>query len=133
MIRISVKTDNSNTRKIQLTPVADSDNAFRVEVDRRRLNRPDQRESIFTQEDVLQLVAESLGWDVERMEFEPEPPKRIPRGSRVVIISHDEDLMPRRRKTSTVSEPFLDWRGVWRVFCLGEKKAVKLELVEVGR
>ena len=50
-------------------------------------------------------------------------------GARVVIISHDEDLMPRRRKSTTVSEPFLDWRGVWRVFCLGEKKAVKLDLV----
>ena len=47
MIRISVKTDNSNTRKIQLHPVGDSDNAFRVEIDRRRINRPDQRESIF--------------------------------------------------------------------------------------
>lgn len=82
-------------------------------------------------DEVAAIVAESLGWDVERMEFEPEPPKRIARGARVVIISHDEDLMPRRRKTSTVSEPFLDWRGVWRVFCLGEKKAVKLDLVTV--
>ena len=133
MIRISIKTYNSATRKIQLNPVGDSATAFRIEIDRRRLNRPDQRESIFTQEDVLQLVAETLGWDVERMEFEPEPPKRIQSGTRVVIISHDEDLMPRRRKTFTSSEPFLDWRGVWRVFCVGERKAVKLELVRVDQ
>ena len=130
MIRISVKTDNSAPVKIKLTE-SHQPEMYRVEIDRRRKNKPGQNESVYSREDILGMVCDALEWDADKLDLDPVPPVSLPRGSRVVIISHDEDLMPRRRKTSTVSEPFLDWRGVWRVFCLGERKAVKLELVTV--
>lgn len=133
MYRISVKSDAFPNRKIKLFPIAGNDELFRIELDRRVVKRPGQPESYFTREDALHFIAEVLDWDVDDRNAEPEPPIQLEPNTPVRIKSFDEDFMPRRRKTWTVGRPFLDWRGVWRVFCIGEKKAVKLELVEVGR
>ena len=77
------------------------------------------------------MICDALEWDIEKLDVEPVPPLVVPRGARVVAVSLDDDLMPRRRKTFTVSNPFLDWRGVWRVFVLGEEKAVELSKISV--
>jgi hypothetical protein len=130
MISILVKSDNSAPVKIKLSD-SQQPAMYRVEINRRRQNKAGQRESIYSQEDVLGMICDALEWDIERIDFEPEPPVKIPRGTRVVAVSLDDDLMPRRRKTSTVSKPFLDFRGVWRVFVLGEDKAVELSKVVV--
>lgn len=133
MISVSVKIDKILNRKIKAIPVAENDSLFRVEVDRRVLKRPGQPESFFDKEEILELVAEYLGVNEDCAEIEPEPPVSIPCGTPVIIKSYSEDLMPRRRKTWTTSIPFLDFKGVWRVFVVGEKKAVRLEHVEVGK
>jgi hypothetical protein len=126
MIRISVKTDNSATRKIKLSPVADSDAMYRVEIDRQRVNKTGQRESVYSREDVLGMVCDELGWDFEQLDLDPVPPLRIKKGARVTAKAYDTDLTPRRIRTWTVSAPFLDWRGVWRIFVMGEDQPVKL-------
>jgi hypothetical protein len=130
VIRISVKTDNSTPVKIKLSPVAESD-MYRVEIDRQRANKPAQRESVYSREDVLGMVCDALGWDCDHLTLDPAPPVRIKKGTRVTAKAYDEDLFPRRIRTSTVSLPFLDWRGVWRVFVLGEDQPVKLADVRV--
>lgn len=127
MIRISVKTDNSAPRKIKLSPVADNDAMYRVEIDRQRLNKPGQRESVYHREDVLGMVCDFLGWDFEKLDLDPVPPVLVKKGTRVTAKAYDADLFPYRIKTSTVSAPFLDWRGVWRVFVLGEDRPVRLD------
>ena len=132
MIRISAKIGNSATRKIKLFPVADNDAMFRVEIDRQRLNKPGQRESVYSREDVLGMICDALKWDFEKLDLDPVPPVRLKKGTRVTAKAYDEDLFPRRIRTSTVSAPFLDWRGVWRVFVLGEDQPVKLADVRVG-
>lgn len=126
MIRISAKIGNSAPVKIKLSPVAESD-MYRVEIDRQRLNKPGQRESVYSREDVLGMVCDALGWDYDHLSLDPVPPVRLKKGTRVTAKAYDEDLFPRRIKTSTVSAPFLDWRGVWRVFVLGEDSPVKLD------
>jgi len=131
MIRVSVKTDNSAPRKIKLSPVADNDATYRVEIDRQRINKPEQRESVYSREDVLGMICDALGWDFEKLDLDPVPPVRIKKGTRVTAKAYDEDLFPRRIKTSTVSLPFLDYRGVWRVFVLGEDQPVKLAEIRV--
>ena len=130
MSRISVKTDNSSPVKIKLSESAESPILYHVEIDRRRQNKPVQRESLYSREDVLGMICDALEWDSESLSMEPEPPVNLPRGTWVTIKSYDDDLMPRRRRTTTTSELFLDFRGVWRVFCLGEKGATKLVDVE---
>lgn len=127
MIRISVKTDNSATRKIKLSPVADNDAMYRVEIDRQRVNKPEQRESVYSREDVLGMVCDALGWDFDKLDLDPVPPMRLKKGTRVTAKAYDADLFPRRIRTSTVSAPFLDFRGVWRVFVLGEDRPVRLD------
>ncbi len=129
MIRISVKTDNSATRKIKLSPVAESD-MYRVEIDRQRINKPGQRESVYSREDVLGMVCDALGWDCDHLTLDPVPPLRIKKGTRVTAKAYDENLFPRRVRTSTVSLPFLDLRGVWRVFVLGEDQPVRLDEIK---
>lgn len=129
--RISVKTDNSAPVKIKLSQSSESDMLYAVEIDRRRKNKPGQRESVFTREDVIGMICDALEWDADELSTDPTPPVILRRGTRVIAKSYDDDLMPRRRKTSTVSEPFLDYRGTWRVFVLGESKPVKLDEVEV--
>ena len=129
MMRVSVKTDNSAPRKIKLFPVAESD-MYRVEIDRQRLNKPGQRESVYSREDVLGMICDAMAWDFEKLDLDPVPPVRIKKGTRVTAKAYDEDLFPRRVKTSTVSAPFLDWRGVWRVFVLGEDRPVRLDEIK---
>ena len=129
MISVSVKIDKILNRKIKAIPVAENDSLFRVEVDRRVLKRPGQSESFFDKEEILELVAEHLGVNDDCAEVDPEPPVSIPCGTPVIIKSYSEDLMPRRRKTWTTSIPFLDFRGTWRVFVLGEDQAVELSKI----
>jgi len=131
MIRVSVKTDNSAPVKIHLSTVAENDAMFRVEIDRRRINREGWRESTYSREDVLGMICDALGWDFEKLDLDPVPPVRIKKGTRVTAKAYDEDLFPRRIRTSTVSAPFLDWRGVWRVFVLGEDRPVRLDEIVV--
>lgn len=131
MLRISVKKDNSAPVKINLYPVAENDAQYRVEINRRRLNRAGVRESVYSREDVLGMICDALGWDFEKLDIDPVPPMRLKKGTRVVAKAYDEDLIPRRFKTSTVSTPVLDWRGVWRVFVLGEDRPVRLDEIVV--
>lgn len=130
MIRISVKTDRISNRKIRLFPV--DGGLFRVELDRRVVKRPGQPESLFAPEEVLELVADLLSWS-QWPESGPTPPRRLPARTRVVVKMFDEARMPRLRKTWTATEPFLDWRGVWRVFVLGERHPVDVRHVEVDQ
>ena len=60
MIRVSVKTCNSAPVKIKLSRSSESDLLYAVEIDRRRQNKPGQRESVFTREDVLGMICEAL-------------------------------------------------------------------------
>jgi hypothetical protein len=76
------------------------------------------------------MICDALGWDFEKLDLDPVPPMRLKKGTRVTAKAYDEDLFPRRVKTSTVSAPFLDWRGVWRVFVLGEDQPVRLDEIK---
>lgn len=127
---ILVKSDNLAPVKIKLSP-SPHPRLYHVEINRRRQNKAGQKGSQYSQEDVLGMICDALEWDIEKLDVEPVPPLVVPRGARVVAVSLDDDLMPRRRKTFTVSNPFLDWRGVWRVFVLGEEKAVELSKISV--
>lgn len=131
MIRISVKSDKISSRKIVLFPSSESAELFRMELDRRVVKRSGQPESLFTSEEVLEIVGEILGWNEANTLAEPQAPVRIACGEPVVVTLYDEELIPKRRKTWTVSEPFLDFRGVWRVFVMNERKPVALKHVEV--
>ena len=128
MIRISVKTDRISNRKIRLFPAEGG--LYRLELDRQVVKRPGQTKSLFTPDEVLELVADLLGW-TESPQNGPTPPRHLPAQTPVVVTLFDEELIPRRRKTWTTSEPFLDWGGVWRVFVIGERKPVALKHVEV--
>lgn len=132
MIRISVKIDNILNRKIKAFPSAENSNLYHIEVDRKRVNRAGQTKSLYTIEEVLELVSEYLGCSENEQVVEPEPGKKLPVNTPVIIKAFDEDLMPRRRKTWTKSEPFLDWKGDWRVLVLGESKPVKVDDLEVA-
>lgn len=128
MIRISVKTDRISNRKIKLFP--EEGGLFRLELDRLVVKRPGQSKSLFTPDEVLELVADLLEW-TQWPQNGPTPPRRLPAKTRVVVKVFDDEGMPRRRKTWTTTEPFLNWRGVWQVFVLGERKPVALDYVEV--
>jgi hypothetical protein len=130
MTTILVKSDNLAPVKIKLSEPSES-GLYQVEINRRRQNRTGQKQTLYSRENIIGMICDALGWDAEALDVEPVPPVQIRKGARVTATAYDEDLFPRRLKTSTVSKPFLDYRGVWRVFCLGEKKAVKLDLVTV--
>jgi len=132
MIRISVKTDNSSPVKIILSDALEP-LFFHVEINRKRQNKPGQRESVHSREDVLAMVCDAIGWDAETIGADPVPPFKLPINTPVRYVAFDDDLMPMRRKGFTSSAPFLDHRCEWRVFVMGESKAVKLETMEVGR
>ena len=130
MTSILVKSNNSAPVKIKLSDPTDS-GLFTVEINRRRQNRPGQKQTLYSRENVVGMICDALGWDAEALDVEPVPPVQIKKGARVTAVAYDEDLFPRRLKTSTVSKPFRDYRGVWRVFVLGEDQAVELEKVVV--
>lgn len=130
MTTILVKSDNFASVKIKLSEPSDSC-LYTVEINRRRQNRPGQKQTLYSRENVVGMICDALSWDAEALDVEPVPPVQIRKGARVTATAYDEDLFPRRIKTSTVSKPFLDYRGVWRVFVLGEDQAVELERVVV--
>ena len=130
MTAILVKSDNLAPVKIKLSEPTES-GLFQVEINRRRQNRTGQKQTLYSREQVVGMICDALGWDVEALDVEPVPPVKLRRGARVTATAYDEDLFPRRVKTSTVSKPFLDFKGVWRVFVLGEDQAVELSKISV--
>lgn len=128
MTTLLVKSDNLAPVKIKLTD-SQEPALYTVEINRRRQNRTGQKQTLYSREQVLGMVCDALGWDYDALDVEPVPPVQIRKGTRVTATAYDEDLFPRRVKTSTVSKPFLDYRGVWRVFVLGEDKAVELSKI----
>ena len=130
MTSILVKSNNSAPVKIKLSDPTDS-GLFTVEINRRRQNRPGQKQTLYSRENVVGMICDALGWDADALDVEPVPPVQIRKGARVTAVVYDDDLMPRRVKTWAVSAPFLDFRGTWRVFVCGVEKAVELERVVV--
>lgn len=130
MTTILVRNDNLVPVKIKLSDPTES-GLFTVEINRRRQNRPGQKQTLYSRENVMGMICDAMGWDAEALDVEPVPPVQIRKGARVTAVNYDDDLMPRRVKTWAVSAPFLDFRGTWRVFVCGVEKAVELERVVV--
>ena len=130
MTTILVKSDNFTPVKIKLSDPTES-GLYQVEINRRRQNRPGQKQTLYSRENVVGMICDALGWDAEALDVEPVPPVKLRRGARVTATAYDEDLFPRRIKTFTASKPFLDFRGAWKVFVLGVDEAVELERVVV--
>ena len=130
MTTILVKNSNFTPVKIKLSDPSES-GLYTVEINRRRHNRPGQKQTLYSRENVVGMICDALNWDVEALDVEPVPPVQIRKGARVTAVVYDDDLMPRRVKTWAVSAPFLDFRGTWRVFVCGVEKAVELEKVVV--
>ena len=128
MTSILVKSGNFTPVKIKLSEPSES-GLYQVEINRRRQNRPGQKQTLYSREQVVGMICDALGWDAEELDVEPVPPVQIRKGARVTATAYDDDLFPRRIKTSTVSKPFLDFKGVWRVFVLGEDQAVELSKI----
>lgn len=130
MTSLLVRNDNFTPVKIKLSDPSES-GLYTVEINRRRQNRTGQKQTLYSRENVVGMICDALGWDAEELGVEPVPPVQIRKGARVTAVNYDDDLMPRRVKTWAVSAPFLDFRGMWRVFVCGVENAVELEKVVV--